>query len=324
MDIPGFSWLNIEEEDTPKGEQKCIKKYDITEKDGKTYVFIQKDENGKTALTKDQVKEQINKIKNEFLYEVNDVNYMKGLTLDETIFLNHDKRCYDLCWDFNIKLNTESLTDSDMANIKEVLVKNMNSDGLVTIDKIFKDNAIKIRFKSHFELAYGGELPKDLHSISINGAVCSLIPGSTGISNSEYTDSMYLDTSSFDYQALQQVTHLTTTEDEDGDVEYDISSNANNKAIDFYVKDYKNPANMPFVPFLENVPVAAMSSNTSNTFTEISLKAIEGCGPQFLGGQDTTIEIQIITDDIVAVSMLNNLPIMASATAKKYRRILPA
>lgn len=134
-----------------------------------------------------------------------------------------------------------------------------------------------------------------------------------------------LDTDAFDYIVLQQAESIITTYDpETGEEETDISSNAHNKAIDFYVKDYKNPANMPFVPFLEDIPIASIASNTSNMFTEISLKAIEGVGPQFLGGQDTTIELEIITDDIVTVTMLNNLPTLASAVAKKYRRILPS
>lgn len=135
---------------------------------------------------------------------------------------------------------------------------------------------------------------------------------------------MSLDTQDYDYVALSQIEQIILEDEDTEDEQGDQSSNAYNEAIDFYVKDYKNPANMPFVPYLENVPVSVISSNTSNTFTEINLKAVEGVGPQFLGGQDTTVELQIMTDDIVTVSMLNNLPVMASATAKKYRRILPA
>lgn len=222
-------------------------------------------------------------------------------------------------------LNTSTLTDDDMSNIKEALVKNISQDKFtITIDKIFVDNKIRIRYKAKFEHPSWKPLPDESIMGTTGGVECTLLTGSNGLSSTD-TDSLNLDTSDFDYLALEQIEQILLEDSEDEeDAEGNLTSNATNEAIDFYIKDYKNPANMPFVAFLENVIVANMSSNTSNMFTETNLKAVEGVGPQFLGGQDTTIEMQIMTDDIVTVSMLNNLPTLASATAKKYRRILPA
>ena len=101
-------------------------------------------------------------------------------------------------------------------------------------------------------------------------------------------------------------------------------TNKYNKEIDFYVKDYKNPANMPFVPYLENVLCKSMMANTSNSFTDVNIKAIEGKGPQYMGGQDTQLQLECITDDMAVVGAINALPTIASALGKKYRRILPA
>ncbi|MGL4877957.1 hypothetical protein [Paraclostridium dentum] len=131
---------------------------------------------------------------------------------------------------------------------------------------------------------------------------------------------------SSDYEALSQLSNgkLENPDINDTGDGSQNNTNAYNQAIDYYIKDYKNPANMPFVPYLENVLMTSQMSNLSNTFTDISLKAVEGVGPQYLGGQDTQIELQIVTSDYLVVSMLNNLPTMASAMAKKYKRILPA
>lgn len=81
---------------------------------------------------------------------------------------------------------------------------------------------------------------------------------------------------------------------------------------------------MPYVPYLENVLCTNAMANMANSFTEVSLKAIEGEGPQYIGGQDIQLEFELVTDDIVIVSALNALPNLASSTAKTYRKILPA
>ena len=121
--------------------------------------------------------------------------------------------------------------------------------------------------------------------------------------------------------ALQ--TYLENSDTDNVDMT-DGTINDYNQEIDFYVKDYKNPANMPFVPYIEEVMCTAFSGNTANNFTDIYIKAIEGKAPQYMGGQDIQLEFQLITDDLTIVGALNNLPTLASAMAKKYRRILPA
>lgn len=248
---------------------------------------------------------------------------MTGVILDEYIYWNKSQKRYDLCWDFNISLNTTSLSEADMTALKEALVKEISqSEMTITMDKIFKDNKLKVRYKMPFKAPGGTDLTDPL-----GGHVGTLVTGDPG-NDGAITTTFALDSETPDYQALLSAKSIINNSDDD-DINNDfdngdISGNAHNKAIDFYIKDYKNPANMPFVPYLENVPVGIISSNLSNTFAEINLKAVEGVGPQFLGGTDSTIELQIMTDDLVVVSMLNNLPIMASATAKKFRRILPA
>ena len=324
IDIPRFHAFNTEDDITPSGKKTSIKRKGISEPNGdNTMMYIDKDKNNNyiSPVTKHELNNLIVEMKNAFLDEINDTQYMTGMTINETVSWNGKSKAYELAWDFTISLNTTSLTDNDLNEIKEALVKSLNDDR-VTMDEVFKDNKIRIRFKSLFEVPEGTELPNG--NANLGNVRCRLITGSNGLDDTN-TDSLSLDTDDFDYLALSQTEKVISEEDEEtGETIANPTENAHNEAIDFYIKDYKNPANMPFVPYLENVPISSIAGNMSNTFTDISLKAVEGVGPQFLGGQDTTIELQLMTDDIVVVSMLNNLPNVASATAKKYRRIIPA
>lgn len=326
--IPMFTAFNTIKDDTPYGEKRCVKRRSISEVNGEdTMIFFDRDPNNnyEAHLNKKQVKEKIMNIRNTFFDKINDSSYLTGMAVDELVCWNPDNKTYDIYWDFNISLNTTSLTDDDIRDIKEALAKNINQNEMkITIDKIFKENKVRIRYKMSFTPPSGHRLPSDANDNLIGNVIAELLTGSPGTSDTN-TNSLQLESNDYDYIALQQIEQVINEEVEEGEEnKSNVVSNATNEAIDFYVKDYKNPANMPFVPYLENVSVSVMSANMSNTFTEISLKAVEGVGPQFLGGQDSVIEIQMMTDDIVTVSMLNNLPLMASATAKKYRRVLPA
>ena len=94
----------------------------------------------------------------------------------------------------------------------------------------------------------------------------------------------------------------------------------NKTIVDEY--DYRDPAAMQFIPWIERVPVHSLACGMSNHFTEMSLKIMDGSAPQYMGSSDISIELRIITEDAVTVSMLNVLPTHAINIAKQYRRIL--
>ena len=96
--------------------------------------------------------------------------------------------------------------------------------------------------------------------------------------------------------------------------------NDRNNNMDEY--DYRNPAAMKFVPFIERVPLHSLACGMSNHFTEMTLKIMDGSAPQYMGASDVSIELRIITEDALTVSMLNTLPTHAMNIAKAYRRIL--
>ena len=88
------------------------------------------------------------------------------------------------------------------------------------------------------------------------------------------------------------------------------------------VYDYLNPAAMQFNPYLEEVPLQGLAFNMSNTFTEMQLKMMDGSAPQYMGSSDLSIELRIITDNSLVISMLNVLPSHSMNIAKQYRRII--
>ena len=88
------------------------------------------------------------------------------------------------------------------------------------------------------------------------------------------------------------------------------------------VYDYLNPAAMQFKSYLEEVPLQGLAFNMSNTFTEMSLKMMDGSAPQYMGSSDLSIELRIVTDNSLIISMLNVLPSHSMNIAKQYRRII--
>lgn len=265
----------------------------------------------------------VSHIYNAFRDAINNPRYMKGLVLNEKISRD-ENNAFLVTWEFNIRLNTDGITDDDMIAIREVLSKKAGVD---MVD-VFKDNIVKVNFNMIFNpcLIAGGEILDFTGKIATNGV---LFAGSSNGTPEKDTNS-FVYTDSADTKALKAIYSVYEKED-DKDEESDsilVDSsepiNEQNGAIDFYIKDYKNPANMPFVPYIENVLAEQVGATMGNTFTDISLKAIEGVGPQYLGGQDIVLELNLITDDIVVVSALNNLPNMASSLSKRYKRILPA
>lgn len=237
------------------------------------------------------------KIKDALVNKFNDVSYFKSMSIDETIKKDTND-IYTAIWTFNIHLNRESITDEDWANIKEVLD---TSDALNT-SNVFKNDTIKFSYQMSF--------PDKKLLISDT--------------KEDYYVNTFIPVTTDDEEKLSALQSYLENSDTDNVDMTDGTINDYNQEIDFYVKDYKNPANMPFVPYIEEVMCTAFSGNTANNFTDIYIKAIEGKAPQYMGGQDIQLEFQLITDDLTIVGALNNLPTLASAMAKKYRRILPA
>lgn len=98
----------------------------------------------------------------------------------------------------------------------------------------------------------------------------------------------------------------------------------------FNYANYTDPKAMKFVPYIKDLNGNSVSIDldllhvvTQNTFTEMYLKAQDGFAPQFMGGGDVTFEIMFTTQDLLVVSLMNQLPAYALQTTKTYRRVMP-
>ena len=312
-DIPYFKLTQ-----NPEGQDGVYRK-NISDLYYSTLYFRDKGLFGK--MNKDVFRDNyVKHIKNAFFDEINDPRFLTGLSLNEIIVSNKDEKTYTISWEFEIKLNASTVTDEEMVTIREVLAK--ASQSKIDMEKVFKDNTVKVKFDMLFTpvtVSIDGDVSLLPISNKVGGDTAMLISGASS-ENTLTTDSFrHVDTP--DTKALNAI-HAVLSEGEAD--EGDEPINSQNEAIDFYIKDYKNPANMPFVPYIRDVRAERAGATLANSFTDISLKAVEGVGPQYLGGQDTILELELITDDIVVVSSLNNLPTLASAMAKRYKRILPS
>ncbi len=74
--------------------------------------------------------------------------------------------------------------------------------------------------------------------------------------------------------------------------------------------------------FGEDVVIENIACLYNNGMARIKLNAMDGYASQFVGGQDTVIEISITTKNQATVSLLQNLPRIASSYVTDYRQIL--
>lgn len=78
----------------------------------------------------------------------------------------------------------------------------------------------------------------------------------------------------------------------------------------------------PNESMLQSLIVTNISAAFNNNLTRTYLKAIDGYAPQYLGGQDTVIEISMQTQDDAAVAAMNLLPKLCAEYMRNYRLIL--
>ena len=107
-------------------------------------------------------------------------------------------------------------------------------------------------------------------------------------------------------------------------------SSQEQKEVVYNYYNYKDPRNMKFVPYIQNkvgrsVPIEldAISFTMSNYFTETYLKAVDGYAPQYMGGSDVSIELNMTLTDEYLVSALKNLPHVIMEMIRNYRRVMP-
>jgi hypothetical protein len=198
-----------------------------------------------------------------------------------------NKRNNTLTWRIKFDVVTSSLTSDDLLTIKELL-KDLVDER--TINNILTNNT--------FYVDINAKLISDNKKINRFVSVES---------ENQIVELLYNQGSYFDNGQPSQ---------DPGD----NLGNLNNYVEEVY--DYTNPSAMEFIPYIENIQLQGLAMHMANSFTELSLKIMEGSAPQYMGASDTVIELRIVTDDMTTISMLNVLPAHSMNIAKTYRRIL--
>ncbi len=106
-----------------------------------------------------------------------------------------------------------------------------------------------------------------------------------------------------------------------GDVKGNATANDMKQSIDWITKD-----TLKFDEFKLNSPLIAntISLSFSNIFSQITLQAVNGYAPQYMGGSDIGIQVNAITLDESVAAAFDQLPDMAATYAREYGIVLPA
>lgn len=245
---------------------------------------------------KDIVSNYLQPIFEPVINEIEKSATISYVTVDEKIEGSVEKG-QTVKYTLNCKIDESRLSRDQVEQVYESIRKNGDAD-----EESFKDGVLKITFSM------------------ISKANGDLVHGSSG---PEYdgTNSLTLD-SSGGFSVLKNLkNNFSIKNNQSDDANNSVNDNQNSEMKNKY-QDYRNPKAMEFIPYVEYVPAVNFSVILQNTFTKMYLKSVDGYAPQYVGGQDTIIELQFITNDSVIASLLNNLPSVSVSTVKKFRRIL--
>lgn len=73
----------------------------------------------------------------------------------------------------------------------------------------------------------------------------------------------------------------------------------------------------------DDLIVESFSASVGNNYSEITLSSYTGYATQYIGGQDTGIQVNFITSNPTTAARLNALTTISAETAKEYRLVLP-
>lgn len=235
-------------------------------------------------LTKNkELKTKLKNVLQNYCDKISNNYAVRYITVDEEI----NSLASVVTWTYNIKLDFSNLNQEEKDSILEEI---RTLDGGDDSRKYLENDILTIKIKANFgnDKKYSSsKMEKSKELIAISSAYGK-------DSNSDNDDKNTVEEETFNYA------------------------------------NYQDPKAMRFVPYLtdknnESIPIHLdeIAISTSNTFTEMYLKAQDGFAPQFMGGSDITIEIKILTKDELIIGCLNQLPSYVIQTTKTYRRILP-
>lgn len=87
--------------------------------------------------------------------------------------------------------------------------------------------------------------------------------------------------------------------------------------------DLEQLESIHFETYIKNVRISSFSATCSNWFTNIALQNADAVAPQYMGGQDIDIQIELQTSDAAVAALLGDLPRISSYLHRVYHNVLP-
>ncbi len=220
---------------------------------------------------------------------IDKINTTGAFTYQETNEIIYPQKS-TIEWILKFSLRTGGMTSQDLVNVKETI---KDIYGLNSITGILQDYNVDVIVTATYD-----KKTKKINKVTS-------VTSSTGKNKNKLNNFIETIHEKVAYYLGDEV----------------IEDNDRNNAIaEKY--NWRNPAAMDFISYIEDIKVQGLAWNMSNAFTEMSLKIMEGSAPQYMGAGDLTVEMRIVTDDSAIVALLNALPALTMNISKTYRRIL--
>ena len=87
--------------------------------------------------------------------------------------------------------------------------------------------------------------------------------------------------------------------------------------------DIENPDSIVFEPYLSHVRIDAISVQFANTMTSVALQNSDSVAPQYMGGTDCSLVINLTTTSESVAALLDKLPKYSAYLHRTYHLVLP-
>lgn len=282
-------------------------KYGINQLKGSGLYIV--DENGNTTVTEEEMDERINNFLSSVRKEVLKVNERIGKTIIEDVDLVYkedlDYSTYHSRNDsivpgrvtlgVKLKIRADYITSPDLISD---LRREASLETQLQMDDVFKDGTITIPFSATAER--------------------NIAETQFSIPYPEYL--FKLDANHPDVQFLSYCKGLAVALGHNNNETINEEVVSRKQAIDLELLD-----TMQYDEYmLGNIRIKNISCAFGNTLTRIGTQGADGYAPQYMGGQDTIVEISIETTDAASVTLLQALPRISTSLTRDYRLVIPA
>lgn len=253
--------------------------------------------NDRTVMKSSEVTKLMNELVSEISIVLYQANTQKPLLTQSSTYVNHeaDKMTFGIVY----KINSEYMNGEAWQSIIDAAEIQMGSK--TSLNKHIRNGNIVIEYEVPMTYVTSGQVAYTTESFHKVDGDLKMIKG----------------------ENVQFIAFLATMKDLiDGKGVATINDEIAQMLED---TDYSALETLSYDPYeLEDVRIKNFACSYGNNFTQVGLNGREGYAAQYIGGQDTIIEIGLETTNLFSVGKLNALPKLASSLVTRYRLIMPS